>query len=144
MLYQLVISTLEAVSDPSISGVRASNHGMLWGFRLFLSAAVISVSRPGEVYNASVFRQPGCLYSLSTELPTTKPQHNTTMSSTGETYKPSEHDGCKPSSSPIMSSLTYSSPFTVKKDGTPDKRVSSEHGFGGKGASLRHISSTSS
>ncbi|GAA5952455.1 hypothetical protein JCM3765_001976 [Sporobolomyces pararoseus] len=28
------------------------------------------------------------------------------------TYKPSEHDG-------------------LKKDGTPDKRVSSEHGFGG-------------
>ncbi|KAJ9109034.1 hypothetical protein QFC21_000360 [Naganishia friedmannii] len=34
------------------------------------------------------------------------------MSSTGETYKPSEHDG-------------------LKKDGIPDKRVSSEHGFGG-------------
>ncbi|GAA5939041.1 uncharacterized protein JCM15063_004403 [Sporobolomyces koalae] len=28
------------------------------------------------------------------------------------TYKPSEHDG-------------------LKKDGTPDKRMSSEHGFGG-------------
>jgi len=31
---------------------------------------------------------------------------------TGEKYKPSEHDG-------------------LKEDGTPDKRVSSEHGFGG-------------
>ncbi|KAL7418576.1 hypothetical protein Q5752_007034 [Cryptotrichosporon argae] len=31
----------------------------------------------------------------------------------GETYKPSEHDG-------------------LKKDGTPDKRLSSEHGFGGE------------
>lgn len=32
--------------------------------------------------------------------------------STGESYKPSEHDG-------------------LKKDGTEDKRTSSEHGFGG-------------
>ena len=30
-----------------------------------------------------------------------------------EVYKPSEHDG-------------------LKKDGTPDKRVNPEHGFGGK------------
>ncbi|GHJ87461.1 hypothetical protein NliqN6_3863 [Naganishia liquefaciens] len=42
------------------------------------------------------------------------------MSSTGETYKPSEHDG-------------------LKKDGTPDKRVSSEHGFGGKDGPDPHV-----
>ncbi|GAA6009453.1 hypothetical protein JCM11491_003562 [Sporobolomyces phaffii] len=34
------------------------------------------------------------------------------MSSDGETYKPSEHGG-------------------KREDGEPDKRVSSEHGFGG-------------
>ena len=33
------------------------------------------------------------------------------MSSQGNTYKPSEHDG-------------------LKKDGTPDKRTQSDHGFG--------------
>lgn len=50
---------------------------------------------------------------------------------TGEKYKPSEHDGCKHLH--ILHcrfQLTLLSP-SVKEDGTPDKRVSSEHGFGG-------------
>lgn len=42
------------------------------------------------------------------------------MSSTGETYKPSEHDG-------------------LKEDGTPDKRMSSSHGFGGKDGPDPHV-----
>ncbi|WRT64948.1 uncharacterized protein IL334_001888 [Kwoniella shivajii] len=36
------------------------------------------------------------------------------------TYKPSEHDG-------------------LKQDGTPDKRVSSEHGFGGSDGPDPHV-----
>ncbi|KAK4688145.1 hypothetical protein P7C73_g1962, partial [Tremellales sp. Uapishka_1] len=38
----------------------------------------------------------------------------------GDTYKPSEHDG-------------------LKQDGTPDKRVSSEHGFGGSDGPDPHV-----
>jgi hypothetical protein len=50
---------------------------------------------------------------------------------TGEKYKPTEHDGCK---SPLLllSNFILIHPLlSVKEDGTPDKRVSSEHGFGG-------------
>jgi len=42
------------------------------------------------------------------------------MSSTGETYRPKEHDG-------------------LKEDGNPDKRVSSEHGFGGSDGPDPHV-----
>ncbi|KAJ9109035.1 hypothetical protein QFC21_000361 [Naganishia friedmannii] len=58
---------------------------------------------------------------------------------TGEKYKPSEHDGRECNSSiafpPANKTLTLLPSFpllwAVKEDGTPDKRVSSEHGFGG-------------
>lgn len=42
------------------------------------------------------------------------------MSSTGETYKPSEHDG-------------------LKQDGTPDKRMDSNAGFGGSDGPDPHV-----
>ena len=64
------------------------------------------------------------------------------MSSQGETYKPSEVSFALHGSRVFTSTNRKSFVFQhdgLKKDGTPDKRVSSEHGFGGSDGPDPHV-----